>query len=239
MNCVNHPDLPAIAYCRACGKPLCEACRVSAGGTVYCQEHAPAATAGAGATAESSPYTAPAPAPVSARGPIPDTGASPGLAFLLGLIPGVGAIYNGQYVKGLIHVVVLGVLISIVSSNEAAGGLEPLFGMMIGVWVFYMAFEAYHTARKRQLGQTVDEFSSLVPLHGQQSSFPVGPAVLIAVGLLFLLNNMEIIRFSQIIRYWPIALIALGVYMLYERLSSSEHRHSAPTGVQEASHERH
>jgi hypothetical protein len=232
MNCVNHPDLPAIAYCRSCGKPLCEACRVSAGGTVYCQEHAPAAAA-----AEASPYTAPA--PVSARGPIPDTGASPGLAFLLGLIPGVGAIYNGQYVKGLIHVVVLGVLISIVSSNEASGGLEPLFGMMIGVWVFYMAFEAYHTARKRQLGQRVDEFSSLVPLHGQHSSFPVGPAVLIAVGLLFLLNNMEIIRFSQIIRFWPIALIALGVYMLYERLSASEQRHSGPTGVQEATHERH
>jgi hypothetical protein len=237
MNCVNHPDLPAIAYCRSCGKPLCEACRVSAGGTVYCQEHAPVA-ASAAAT-ESSPYTAPTPAPVSARGPIPDGGASPGLAFLLGLIPGVGAIYNGQYVKGLLHVVVLGILISIVSSSEASGGLEPLFGMMIGVWVFYMAFEAYHTARKRQLGQTVDEFSSLVPLHGQHSSFPVGPAVLIAVGLLFLLNNMEIIRFSQIIRYWPIALIALGVYMLYERMSSSEHRHSAPTGVQEATHERH
>jgi len=237
MNCVNHPDLPAIAYCRACGKPLCEACRVSAGGTVYCQEHAPVAAPPGGPAAESSPYTAPAPVPVSARGPIPDTGASPGLAFLLGLIPGVGAIYNGQYVKGLIHVVVLGILISIVSSNDAAGGLEPLFGMMIGVWVFYMAFEAYHTARKRQLGQHVDEFSSLVPLHGQHSSFPVGPAVLIAVGLLFLLNNMEIIRFSQIIRYWPIALIALGVYMLYERLSSSEHRHPGPS-VQEATHER-
>jgi hypothetical protein len=240
MNCVNHPDLPAIAYCRACGKPLCEACRVSAGGTVYCQEHAPAAAAAPPGTAsESSPYTAPAPDPMSARASVPVAGASPGLAFLLGLIPGVGAIYNGQYVKGLIHVVVLGVLISIVSSNEAAGGLEPLFGMMIGVWVFYMAFEAYHTARKRQLGQHVDEFSSLVPLHGQQSSFPVGPAVLIAVGLLFLLNNMEIIRFSQIIRYWPIALIALGVYMLYERLSSTEHRHSGPAGVQEATHERH
>src|ERR1700686_2632835 len=154
MNCVNHPDLPAIAYCRACGKPLCEACRVSAGGTVYCQEHAPVGAASAPA-AESSPYTAPVPAPSGA--PIPDAGASPGLAFLLGLIPGVGAIYNGQYVKGLIHVIVLGVLISIVSSGEASGGMEPLFGMMIGVWVFYMAFEAYHTAKKRQMGQAVEE----------------------------------------------------------------------------------
>ena len=232
MNCVNHPDVPAIAYCRSCGKPLCEACRVSAGGTVYCQEHAPAAAP----APEPSPYTAPAPA---ARGPVPDTGASPGLAFLLGLIPGVGAIYNGQYVKGLIHVVVLGILISIVSNSDAAGGMEPLFGMMIAVWVFYMAFEAYHTARKRQLGQPVDEFSSLVPLHGQQSRFPVGPAILIAVGLLFLLNNMDLLRFSQILRYWPIALIGLGVYMLYERLSSAETRRpGGPSGVQEATHER-
>ncbi len=235
MNCVNHPDLPAIAYCRSCGKALCEACRVSAGGTVYCQEHAPVPAAAYPPAAESSPYTAPAAAPQFP----PDAAASRGLAFLLGLIPGVGAIYNGQYVKGLIHVVILGILISIVSSGEASGGLEPLFGMMIGVWVFYMAFEAYHTAKKRQLGQPVDEFSSLVSLRGQPSTFPVAPAILIAVGLLFLLNNMEIIRFSQIIRYWPIALIALGVYMLYERVSSSERQHSAPGGVREATHERH
>jgi hypothetical protein len=162
------------------------------------------------------------------------------LAFLLGLIPGVGAIYNGQYVKGLVHVIILGILISIVSSGDAGGGLEPLFGMMIGVWVFYMAFEAYHTAKKRQIGQPVDEFSSLVSLHGRPSQFPVAPAILIAVGLLFLLNNMDIIRFSQFIRYWPIALIALGVYMLYERVSTTAQRNGAgPTGVREASHERH
>ena len=179
------------------------------------------------------PYTAPA------STAIPDAGASPGLAFLLGLIPGVGAIYNGQYVKGLLHVVILGILISIVSSDQAAGGLEPLFGMMIGVWVFYMAFEAYHTAKKRQLGQAVDEFSSLVSLRGQPSTFPVAPAILIAVGLLFLLNNMDIVRFSQIIRYWPIALIALGVYMLYERLSASDRGGHGPTGVREATDERH
>src|SRR6202162_3268312 len=231
MNCMNHPDAPAVAYCRACGKALCESCQRMFDGTIYCEEHLPVpapAQASPPPGTGYSPYTAPLPPP------IPDAGTSPGLAFLLGLIPGVGAIYNGQYVKGLVHVIILGILISIVNSGDASGGLEPLFGMMIGVWVFYMAFEAYHTARRRQMGQPVDEFSSLVSLHGQHSSFPVGPAVLIAVGLLFLLNNMEIIRFSQIVRYWPIALIALGVYMLYERLSSSEHRHSAPTGVQEA-----
>jgi len=232
---VTHPDVPAVAYCRSCGKALCESCRHLAEGTVYCAEHAPAPAA----AAASSPYTAPAPAP----SPIPDTSASPGLAFLLGLIPGVGAIYNGQYVKGLIHVVVLGILIGIVSSQDTADNLQPLFGMMIAVWVFYMAFEAYHTAKKRQLGQPVDEFSSIVPRRGEPSKFPLAPVVLIAAGLLFLLNNLDIIRFGQLLRYWPIALIALGVYLLYERLAVSERRGGDDThgtaGVREATNERH
>lgn len=213
MNCTNHPDTPAAAFCRTCGRALCTACERPSQGTVFCAEHAPAAAAPA---AGYSPYTAAVPPPVGVR---PDMGASPGLAFLLGLIPGVGAIYNGQYVKGLVHVIILGVLISIVNS-EASGGMEPLFGMLIAVWIFYMAFEAYHTARKRQVGQVVDEFSSIVPLRAQPPSFPAGPIALIVIGVMFLLNTLEIVRFSQLIRYWPVALIALGIYMLFERLSA-------------------
>ena len=209
MNCSYHPESPSTAFCRECGKALCAACQRPAGGTIYCQEHQPVPQAAAAGPA----WTAPAPA--SARG----SSVSPGLAFLLGLIPGVGAIYNAQYAKGLVHVVIWGFLVSIVSS-DAAGGLEPLFGMMIAVWHFYMAFEAYHTARKRALGEPVDEFSSLVPLKGRGAGFPALPVVLIAVGTLFLLNNLEIVRFYQIMRYWPVFLIALGVYLLYARISS-------------------
>jgi len=46
------------------------------------------------------------------------------------------------------------------------------------------------------------------------------------VGLIFLLHNLDILRIGQILRYWPIALIGLGVYMLYERVSRS----SEPSG---------
>ena len=230
MNCINHPETPAAAFCRACGKALCPACERSFQGTIFCAEHVPVAVPGPPPGAPSySPYTAPIPPPRP-----PDTGASPGLAFVLGLIPGVGAIYNGQYVKGLVHVIVLGVLISIISTGSA-GGMEPLFGMLISVWVFYMAFEAYHTARKRQAGLAVDEFSSIVPLRGRPSSFPVGPVVLIGVGVLFLMNTLDLLRFAQIIRFWPVALIGLGAYMLYERVSA---RDEAPVVYPEGSHER-
>ena len=164
-----------------------------------------------------SPYTAPPPPPPRASA----TDASPGLAFLLGLIPGVGAIYNGQYVKGVIHVIIMGLLIAIVNDPDISGNLQPLFGMLIAVWVFYMAFEAYHTAKKRQLGEPVDEFSSIVPRRGQPHHFPLAPTVLIAIGLIFLLHNLDILRISQILRYWPVALIGLGVYMLYERIGGT------------------
>lgn len=224
MNCANHPEAPAIGYCRECGKPLCEACRREAGGTLYCEQHSPVVAAPPVPPPSASPYTAPDPSPYTApqpRAAISDAGVSPGLAFVLGFIPGVGAIYNGQYVKGLIHVVVMGLLISITSNEDMSGNLQPLFGMMIGAWIFYMAFEAYHTAKKRQLGEPVDEFSSIVPRHGQHSKFPLAPTVLIAVGLIFLLHNLDILRIGQILRYWPIALIGLGAYMLYERISGA------------------
>jgi TM2 domain-containing membrane protein YozV len=224
MNCITHLETPAVAFCRTCGKALCPACERPSQGTIFCTEHAPVAAGGpspSNIAADPNPYAAYAPPVAPPVSTPPDAGASPGLAFLLGLIPGVGAIYNGQYVKGLVHVVILGVLISIVSSGSA-DGMEPLFGMMIGAWVFYMAFEAYHTARKRQLGLVVDEFSSIVPMRGRPSSFPAGPVALIGIGVLFLLNTLDIIRFSQLVHYWPVALIALGAYMLYERVTPAQ-----------------
>ena len=236
MTCAVHTETEATGYCRACGKPLCPACQHTAQGTLFCADHAPAqsatAEAAAGGTAgpgpagpgtapppppraqEWSPYSAPAPPPL-----VPEGAPSPGLAFILGLIPGVGAIYNGQYVKGLVHVVVFGMIISILSSG-AAPGFEPLFGFMIPAWILYQAFEAYHTAKRRLYGYSVDEFSGLVP-SGRKHGFPAGPVLLMAIGVLFLLNTMDLLRISQIARYWPLLLIALGAYLLYERLAPS------------------
>ncbi len=125
MNCVNHPEAPAIAYCRECGKALCGTCRREADGTIYCEEHspAPALEQRPAATARARSSRSPVgirlilrrpPAPPH---PMLDPGVSPGLAFMLGFIPGVGAIYNGQYVKGFIHVVIFGVLIAIVNDR--------------------------------------------------------------------------------------------------------------------------
>ena len=218
MNCVNHLETAATAFCRTCGKALCPECQVSAFGTVVCAEHTPAQAA-----SDPRPYVPPMSSAQSewgAQPPPPVSDVSPGLAFVLGLIPGVGAIYNAQYAKGLIHVLIIGLLISIMNSN-AAGGLEPMFGILIPIFWIYMAFEAYHTAKKRQMRLPVDEFSSIVPLRGG-GGFPAGPVILIAAGVVFLLLNLDVIRLYQVVRYWPVFLIVLGVYMLYGRIRQSE-----------------
>jgi hypothetical protein len=190
---------------------------VTSQGTIYCKEHAPMDTTAQSAGFGQSPYTAPAYTGPSAP-PLPSNpDVSPGLAFLLGGIPGVGAIYNGQYAKGLIHVVIVGLMISIMS-NGGMGGLEPLMGLMIAAFWAYMCFEAYHTAKQRRSGQIVDEFSSLVPLHG--SGFPLAPIVLIVLGTIFLLNNLELLDLRRALRYWPALLIVGGAYMLYARYTS-------------------
>ncbi len=238
MNCANHPEAPAVAFCRTCGKPLCTVCQRPAQGTIFCEEHVAAAAPAAATSATAappppptstgySPYTSPYTANV-------DPAASPGLAFLLGLIPGVGAIYNGQYAKGIVHVLIFGTLISIISTGAAAGGFEPLIGLMIFLMFPYMAFEAYHTARKRLRGEPVDEFSSLLPSRGEKGGFPIGPIRLILLGVLFLLNTLDVIRFYQIMRWWPIFLIALGAYLLYVRVSPAR----AARDTQEAPYER-
>ena len=230
MNCLNHPEVSAAAFCRSCGKPLCEQCKRSAQGTVYCDEHVPAETASAAHSA------APA-APVYSGPPVADPSVSPGLAFALGfVVPGVGAIYNGQYAKGLVHAIIFGLLISIISSGSAAG-LEPLFGILIAVWVFYMALEAHHTAIKRRAGQPVDEFSSLIDLHTKGSRFPAGAVVLIIVGVLLLLNTTDIIPLERILKYWPILLILLGVYLLFMRLTGAAQADGAGNPPKEVQHD--
>jgi len=76
-------------------------------------------------------------------------GGSPKRAFLLGFIPGVGALYNADYKKAAIHVAVF-VVISLLRT-VAPPAVHDVLRTLTYVFFFYMAFDAYHTAKKRRL----------------------------------------------------------------------------------------
>jgi len=67
--------------------------------------------------------------------------------FMLGFIPGVGALYNGEYKKAAIHVGVF-ILLSVLLTYAPRSMRETLSWVRIA-YFFYMAFDAYHTAQKK------------------------------------------------------------------------------------------
>jgi hypothetical protein len=151
MNCANHPDVAVVAYCQHCGKGLCAQCVRPVSGVIYC-EQCLAAKLGIGGAGYNppgaSPYTAPgtvAGVNYAVSGVIPPSGPNPGTAMGLGFIPGVGAMYNGQFVKALVHVLVFVILIGITDNHG-------IFGIFIAAWIAYQVFDAYNTAKARRDG---------------------------------------------------------------------------------------
>ncbi len=278
MDCVNHTGVNATAYCQSCGKGLCPGCvRNAAGGQILCE---PCWTAWHN---YQQPFVNP-----NAGGP------SPSAAAVLGLIPGVGAMYNGQFIKGLVHVVIFAILVS-------AAHLYGVFGIFIAAWVVYQSFEAYHTAKARRDGQPLPDPLGLnevgnwinpgargqypgqagawppgqgpmgqgpagqgsadpsqaggqvgqgpasaggyqapyqtpyqgpytppippippVPPVGWRRKEPIGAIVLIGLGLLFLLGQLDIFSGRLVQFTWPVLLIGLGVWLIVRRLGDSQ-----------------
>ena len=134
MDCVNHTGVNAAAYCQNCGKAMCPNCvRTTPAGQILCE---PCLTAW---QSYGQPFAA-----------APPGTPSPAVAAVLGIIPGVGAMYNGQFIKGLVHVVVFAALVS-------ATHIWSLFGILIAGWIFYQIFDAYHTARARRDGEPLPD----------------------------------------------------------------------------------
>ena len=71
-------------------------------------------------------------------------------------------------------------------------------------------------ARKQQRWANRPNFHERNPAHGIVISIAI-----IALGALFLLDNLGILRFHDVARYWPVILIALGVVRLVDSHGSA------------------
>ena len=52
-----------------------------------------------------------------------------------------------------------------------------------------------------------------------QSKFPVAAVLLIVFGIIFLLDNLGLFELRQVLKFWPVGMLALGVYLLYVRMA--------------------
>ena len=220
MNCAVHPDREATGYCRNCGKAMCPACTRQVRDVLYCEDCLAGVMglppvqplAGAGMPAQI-PGQTPAPPPLVP--PAPKLSSNPAIAFWLGLIPGLGAIYNGEYNKALIHIIVFAALI-VGLSSDLDSGADVALALLLAGFVFYMAIDAMRTARARLDGAPAPD-----PLEAWSKNRPVGPMILIAIGAFFLLKNFGFFDFFRVREFfWPVVLIGAGLLMLRNRLGS-------------------
>ncbi len=209
MNCALHPEAPAAAYCRTCGKPLCEACKRDVRGVIYCEDCLAARVQG------TLPEVAPGAPPVPV---VVQSGPSPGLAGVLsGFFPfGIGQVYCGQYAKGLAYMIIFALLIW---GTNTAGGAEPLFGIAIAFFYVFQIVDAVKTARAIQTARPVPDPLGINRAFGGQrldaSKIPAGAVVLIIVGVLFLLFTLGHVYWMH--NLWPALLIVLGVWLIEQR----------------------
>jgi hypothetical protein len=90
------------------------------------------------------------------------------LAGFLGAIPGVGAMYNGQFVKAFAHVLIFVVLLGVADHFDPAG-------MLVAAWIFYQIFDAVQTAIAKRDGRPLPDPFGLNDL-GQRLGVPAPAA---------------------------------------------------------------
>jgi len=228
MNCANHPDDPAVAYCRTCGKALCGSCTRDVQGVIYCES----------CLAERMRGVQPQPAvyqqvadPVSGTyvPPLPGSGPNAALAGILSVFPGVGIVYCGQYAKGLAY---MGIFVFLILGIIHVNGL--VFGLGLGFFCLYQMIDAIRTAKAIQMGLPIPDplglsqaFGTGEPINPTVSAagdagteapkVPTGAVVLIALGILFLLETAGFLGEFGVDRLWPLILIGLGVWLFAKR----------------------
>jgi hypothetical protein len=223
MNCAVHTQAAAAAFCRTCGKALCEECKRDVRGVIYCEDCIVAGLQ----------HTQPSTGPVSGFVPaaaVPASGPNPTVAGIIAFFfPfGLGAVYNGEYAKGLTHMVIFALLVAIRHPDTTAA--DVLHGLAIAFFYFYQLVDAVRSARAKLAGQPTPDPLGVYGALGMGggsgagatgtadvSKAPIAALVLIGLGVLFLLRNMGVFYFGSLGRLWPLILIAIGIRMFQKR----------------------
>jgi hypothetical protein len=165
------------------------------------------------------------PSVAAAHFPRESSGPNPTVAGILaGFFPiGVGAVYNGQYAKGLAHLGIVALMIIGLDSRMPAY-MDVFLGIMLGFFYFYQIIDAVRSAKAIQMGQpapdpfgldqTFGSGGKTVEVRASGEKLPTAAVVLIVLGLMFLLNTTLDLHLHRI---WPLFLIGIGVWLFIKR----------------------
>jgi uncharacterized membrane protein HdeD (DUF308 family) len=146
---------------------------------------------------------------------------SPGFAGVLGIFPfGVGALYNGQYTKALLYLVIFAGL----TSMQGHGG-QPFVGLLLAGFIVFQFFDNIQSARvvnAAALGEApAGSFAQPLPEIASSGSIFWG-AVLIVLGVVLIMANFEVISYDALFDFWPIAVIVVGLKLVLDSVARTK-----------------
>ncbi|OGD18054.1 MAG: hypothetical protein A2V76_03850 [Candidatus Aminicenantes bacterium RBG_16_63_14] len=147
---------------------------------------------------------------------------SPGFAGVLGIFPfGAGALYNGQYTKALLHLIIFAGLVHM----QGRGGGQPFIGLLLAGFIVYQFFDNIQSARAINAGSAGQSPAAAVdqglPELASSGSIFWG-LVLIVLGVLLILANFEIILYETLFDFWPVAVIIIGLKLVIDSVARSK-----------------
>ncbi len=147
-------------------------------------------------------------------------GPNPGVALALGFIPGLGAVYNGEYLKALIHVFIF--RRDDCGAEQRRLGRLPRFSRNCPRLLLFLHADrrvpCRQSATSRRAASRTLRRNGGNPCEGRK---PVGAIILIALGAFFLLANLGLLEWDWFGKAWPLGLIVLGVWLLADRFKKS------------------
>jgi TM2 domain-containing membrane protein YozV len=149
----------------------------------------------------------PAPPALPPPGPYVRLPKSPGLAAFLSLFPGLGQVYNGQIARAFAFFFAWVGSIYLTST-----GHEFPFAFVIPFVYLYNMIDAWKGAaaiNQRFLGGRSEGEE------GATLDSPVWGALLVVFGVLILFNNLGWLDLERLARWWPVLLIATGLWFVY------------------------
>lgn len=141
---------------------------------------------------------------------------SPILAAFLSVLPGLGQVYVGYYQRGFAHILILASVFAM-AVNGVVRGAEPLFVLFIIFFWFYNVIDAGRRAALYNYAMASGEAPSMpdTPLErpGLGGSL-IGGILLIVAGGVLLSNTLFEVPLDWVERWWPMAPILFGAYLL-------------------------
>ena len=147
---------------------------------------------------------------------------SPALATLMSIMPGLGQIYVGYYQQGFINIVVIAGLISLLARGET--GLTPFLALFMSFYWLYNMVDAGRKAtfyNQALSGIGPLEFPEGASMPGTHGSL-VGGVLLIVAGAIALATTRFGMPLDWIERWWPMALVLMGAWLLYQSIRNKE-----------------